>query len=126
MLQLDVLAVRKIDASIHARTNDRFTQLFVISIVKTVTRKLPFDFVADGDKEGRNIVPKKVDELIVGNDDQNVGFGLFQIFAQNGKCSLSILPKFFLLLECRPVRRSLRRHAVVKIHEIFPLASRLK
>ena len=81
MLQLDVLAVREIDAPIHARADDRFTQLFVISIVKAVTGKLPFDFVPNADEEGRNIVPKKVDELIVGNDDQNVGFGSFQIIA---------------------------------------------
>ena len=59
MLQLDVLAVRKIDAPLHARADDRFPQLFVIPVMKAVTRKLPFDVVADGNEEGRNIVPEK-------------------------------------------------------------------
>ena len=113
--------------SIHARANDRFAEFFVISVVKAVTRKLPFDFVADGDKESRNIVPKKIDELIVGNDDQNVGFGLFQILAQNGEMPPQHLAEVFSAARMSAgSQKPLRRHAVVKIHEIFPLASRLK
>src|SRR5438874_10614073 len=121
-----MLAVREIDSSVHARANDTFAELFVIAVVKAVAGKLSFDFVADRDEESRNIVPKEVDELIVGNNDQHIGFRLLEIRAQHCKSSLGVLAKLFLLFESRATRGALRRHAVMKIHEIFPLASGLE
>ena len=121
-----MFAVREIDALVHARANDRFAQLLVISIAKRMTSKLTFDFVTDGDEKRRNIIPKEVDELIIGNNDQDVGLGLLQILAQHPESSLGIPPQFFLLLESRPARGALGRHTVVQIHEIFPFTARLE
>ena len=75
VLQLDVFAIGKIDSLLHTRANNVFAELFVISIVKTVPGKLPLHLICDGDKEGRNIVPEKIDELIIGDDDQNIRLG---------------------------------------------------
>src|SRR5690606_37217090 len=68
----------------------------------------------------------KIYELIVGDHDQYVRLGGFEIGAQYGECRFGVLAKFLLLRERRPARRTLGRHTVVKIHEIFPLPARFK
>jgi hypothetical protein len=126
MLQFDMFAVGKVDALFHAGANDDFAELFVIAVMKMVPGKLPFDFVADGHEKSRDVVPKKVYELVVGDDDQYIGPSGFEVFAQRRKGMLGVLPEFFLLFEGGPARRTLRRHAVVKIHEIFPFPAGFK
>jgi hypothetical protein len=66
--------------------------------MKLVPRELPFDFIRNGDEESRDIVPEEIDELIVGDNDQNVGLGCVKIRAQRRKRRFGIVPEFFLLL----------------------------
>ncbi len=101
-------------------------ELLVILVVKLVARELAFDFVGDRDEKRRNIVPEEIHELIVGDDDQNVRLGGLEIRAQRRESRFGILAELCLLLEARPARRPLRRHAVVEIHEVFPLGARLE
>ena len=123
VLEFNVLAVRKIDAPLHAGANDRFAQFLVIFVMKLVLRELSLHFVSGCHKESRDIVPEKIDELIVGHDDQNIGLRLLEIATQRSERGLSVLAQFLLLIEGRPARRAGGRHAVVQIHEIFPLTS---
>jgi len=69
MLQLNILAVGKIDALFHASADNRVAEFFMVAVLKAVARELAFDFLGDSHEESRNIVPKKIDELIVGNND---------------------------------------------------------
>src|SRR6516165_12478527 len=104
MLQLDTLAVRKIDPLLHASADNRLAEFLMVSILKAVARKLACHLIADSHEKSRNVVPKKIDELIVGDNDQNVGLASLQVLTQDGESSLGITPKFFLLFECGPVR----------------------
>src|SRR3990170_5286648 len=92
-------------------------------MVKFVARKLSLHLVGGGNEESRDIVPKKIDELIVGDDDQYIRLRSLQVGAQHAERSLGIRSKFLLLREGRPVPRALRRHAVMQVHEIFPLGA---
>ena len=102
VLQLDMLAEGKVDALVHAGAHDRLAQFFMISIVKMVPRELSLDFIGRGHEKRRNIVPKKIDELIVGDNDQHVRLGLLQIGAQDSESLFRVVTELFLLLQCRP------------------------
>ena len=100
-----MLAVRKVDALVHAGADDRLAQLLMIPVVKLVPRELAFDFVGDRDEKSRNIVPEKIHELIVGDDDQNVRLGILEIRAQRRES------RFGVLAELLPAARSVGRRA---------------
>ncbi len=121
-----MLTVREVDAVLHSGANDRFAEFFIIAVMKLVARKLTFDLVGDRYKKRWNVAPKKIDELIVGDNDQNIRLGCFEIHAQRRERRFCVLAQFLLLLERRTARRALRRHAVVEIHKIFPLAARFE
>src|SRR6187551_745121 len=100
-----MLAVGKIDSISHAGPNDRFAELFVILVMKFVLRELALYFVTDSDKKCWDVVPEKIDKLIVRHNDQNIRFGLLQVRAQNRKRFFSLLTQLLLLLKGRPGRR---------------------
>jgi hypothetical protein len=95
----------------------------VIAIVKLVPGELSLDLLGGSDEKSRNVVPKKINELVVGDNDQHIGPRLLHIATQRRKSSFSIFAQLLLLIERRPRGGTLGRHAVMKIHKIFPLGS---
>src|SRR6266481_9840381 len=79
MLQLDMFAEGKVDSLLHPGAHDRSPQVLMISILKLVPGELPLDFIGGRHKKGWNVVPKEINKLIVGHDNQHLGFRLLQI-----------------------------------------------
>ena len=98
----------------------------MISIVKLVSGELSLDLIGDCDEKSRNVVPEKIDKLIVSHDDQYIRFCLFHIGAKYSKSIFGILSQLFLLFQRRPSGGTLRCHAVMEIHKVFPLGSRFE
>src|SRR6266446_1110425 len=97
MLQLDMFAEGKVDSLLHPGTYDRSAQILMISILKLVPGKLSFDLVRGCHEKSWNIIPKEINKLIVGHDDQYIRFRLLQICTKYGKSLFGILSKLFLL-----------------------------
>src|SRR6266436_436658 len=97
MLQLDMFAEGKVDSVLHPGAHDRSAQVLMISILKLVPGELPLDFIGGRHKKGWNVVPKEINKLIVGHDDQYIRFRLLQIYTKYGKSLFGILSKLFLL-----------------------------
>src|SRR5262249_44539254 len=94
--------------------------------MKLVPGELSPDLISDRHEKSRNIIPEKIHKLIVGHDDQHVGSCLLHIGSQYGKSIFSILAQPFLLFQRWPGGGTLRRHAVMEIHKVFPLGSRFE
>src|SRR5205807_8986141 len=85
VLQFDILAKGKIDPFFESRAKNGAPQFLMILIVETVACELPSHLIRQGNEEGRDDIEKKVDELIVRNNDQHIRLGSFQIRTQNGE-----------------------------------------
>jgi hypothetical protein len=66
--------------------------------MKLVPGELSLDFIGDRYKKGWDIIPEKIDKLVVGYNDQDIRPGLLHIGAEHGKSILGILSELFLLL----------------------------
>jgi hypothetical protein len=97
MLQFNMFAEREIDPFLHSGADDLPSKLFVIAIVKLMPGKLPLNLVSESDEKRRDVVPKKIDELIIGHDDEDVRLGLLEIGTQSGERGFGIPSELFLL-----------------------------
>jgi hypothetical protein len=91
--------------------------------MKLMPGELSFDFLGDGDQKRGDVIPKKIHELIVGDYNQDVRLRPLHVGAKHGEGRLGIFSQPDLLFEGGPGTRTLRRHAVVERHEIFPLGT---
>src|ERR1041385_2721216 len=99
VLQLDIFAEGKIDAGVDAGFKDRAPELFVVAVVKAVARELSFHLVGERNEERRNIIVGEVDELVVGDDDQDVWARRFEIGAQRRISLLGVAAELLLRFE---------------------------
>jgi hypothetical protein len=98
MLQLDMFAEREIDSLLHARSDDGSSKLFVIAVTKLMPGKMAVDLVGQSHEESWNVVPKKVYELIISDDDEDIRPGFVEIGTQSSERGFGVTSESFLLL----------------------------
>src|SRR5262245_24541408 len=104
MLQLDVFAEREVDAFFQTRAQDRAAEILVIAIVKRVPGKFALDLVRERDEKGRDVVEKKVNKLVVGDDNQHLRLGSFEVGTKLGKGLFGVPAELLLRLRGRLIR----------------------